>query len=57
MAGDGITFIFQFGNLRDIITVDPSALTLKMLKELACEFINNKVRRTPSRYDARHRAG
>ncbi|XP_035775867.1 serine/threonine-protein kinase D3-like [Anopheles albimanus] len=43
MAGDGITFIFQFGNLRDIITVDPSALTLKMLKELACEFINNKI--------------
>ncbi|XP_049545517.1 serine/threonine-protein kinase D3 [Anopheles darlingi] len=43
MAGDGITFIFQFGNLRDIITVDSSALTLKLLKDLACEFINNKI--------------
>uniref|UniRef100_A0A2M4ACC3 protein kinase C n=1 Tax=Anopheles triannulatus TaxID=58253 RepID=A0A2M4ACC3_9DIPT len=43
MAGDDITFIFQFGNLRDIITVDASALTLKLLKELACEFINNKI--------------
>lgn len=44
MAGDDITFIFQFGNLRDITTVESSALTLKTLKELACEFINSKVR-------------
>ncbi|XP_053678268.1 serine/threonine-protein kinase D3 [Anopheles nili] len=44
MAGhNDITFIFQFGNLRDIATVESSALTLKTLKELACEFINNKI--------------
>ncbi|XP_052860795.1 serine/threonine-protein kinase D1 isoform X1 [Anopheles cruzii] len=43
MAGDDITFIFQFGNLRDIITVESSALTLKTLKDLACEFINSKI--------------
>ncbi|XP_053663384.1 serine/threonine-protein kinase D3 [Anopheles marshallii] len=43
MAGDDITFIFQFGNLRDITTVESSALTLKTLKELACEFINSKI--------------
>ncbi|XP_035906698.1 serine/threonine-protein kinase D3 [Anopheles stephensi] len=43
MAGDDITFIFQFGNLRDITTVETSALTLKTLKELACDFINSKI--------------
>uniref|UniRef100_A0A182KA76 protein kinase C n=1 Tax=Anopheles christyi TaxID=43041 RepID=A0A182KA76_9DIPT len=43
MAGDDITFIFQFGNLRDITTVESSAVTLKTLKELACEFINSKI--------------
>uniref|UniRef100_A0A182SIT0 Phorbol-ester/DAG-type domain-containing protein n=1 Tax=Anopheles maculatus TaxID=74869 RepID=A0A182SIT0_9DIPT len=43
MAGDDITFIFQFGNLRDITTVESSALTLKTLKELACDFINSKI--------------
>ncbi|XP_058128242.1 serine/threonine-protein kinase D1 [Anopheles coustani] len=43
MAGNDTTFIFQFGNLRDIVTVESSTLTLKTLKELACEFINNKI--------------
>lgn len=43
MAGPEITFIFQFGNLRDIVTVSSQALTLKTLKDLACDFINTKV--------------
>ena len=43
MAGPEITFIFQFGNLRDIVTVAASALNLKSLKDLACDFINTKV--------------
>lgn len=43
MAGPEITFIFQFGNLRDIVTVSSHALTLKTLKDLACDFINTKV--------------
>lgn len=43
MAGPEITFIFQFGNLRDIVTVSSQALTLRTLKELACDFINTKV--------------
>uniref|UniRef100_A0A182J288 protein kinase C n=1 Tax=Anopheles atroparvus TaxID=41427 RepID=A0A182J288_ANOAO len=43
MAGNDTTFIFQFGNLRDIVTVEASTLTLKTLKELACEFINSKI--------------
>ncbi|XP_014247256.1 serine/threonine-protein kinase D1 [Cimex lectularius] len=37
-----ITFIFQFGLIRDTVTVDTSNLTLKVLKEHACEFINAK---------------
>ncbi|EDS27946.1 protein kinase C [Culex quinquefasciatus] len=44
MAGPEITFIFQFGNLRDIVTVTSQALTLKTLKDLACDFINTKRR-------------
>lgn len=44
MAGPEITFLFQFGNLRDIVTVDASTLNLKSLKDLACDFINTKVR-------------
>lgn len=43
MAGPEITFIFQFGNLRDIVTVSSQALTLKTLKDLACDFINTKI--------------
>ncbi|XP_055551373.1 serine/threonine-protein kinase D3 isoform X2 [Wyeomyia smithii] len=43
MAGPEITFIFQFGNLRDIVTVSSQALTLKKLKDLACDFINTKI--------------
>lgn len=43
MAGPEITFIFQFGNLRDIVTVASQALTLKTLKDLACDFINTKI--------------
>lgn len=44
MAGPEITFLFQFGNWRDIVTVDASTLNLKTLKDLACDFINTKVR-------------
>lgn len=44
MAGPEVTFLFQFGNLRDIVTVDASILTLKVIKDLACDFINTKVR-------------
>ncbi|XP_055593096.1 serine/threonine-protein kinase D1 isoform X2 [Uranotaenia lowii] len=43
MAGPEITFIFQFGNLRDIVTVSSQSLTLKTLKDLACDFINSKI--------------
>uniref|UniRef100_A0A336M6P4 protein kinase C n=1 Tax=Culicoides sonorensis TaxID=179676 RepID=A0A336M6P4_CULSO len=43
MAGPEITFLFQFGNLRDIVTVDASTLNLKTLKDLACDFINTKI--------------
>lgn len=43
MAGPEITFLFQFGNMRDIVTVAANVLTLKSLKDLACDFINNKV--------------
>lgn len=42
MEGAEVTFLFQFGLTRDTITVESSALTLKTLKDLACDFINTK---------------
>ncbi|XP_039283018.1 serine/threonine-protein kinase D3 [Nilaparvata lugens] len=43
-AGEGseVTFLFQFGLVRDTVTADASLLTLKSLKEYACDFINTK---------------
>lgn len=43
MEGPEVTFLFQFGSLRDAVCVPASSLTLKSLKDLACEFINTKV--------------
>ena len=38
-----VTFLFQVGLVRDLVTTDASQLTLKTLKDLACNFINQKV--------------
>ena len=38
-----VTFMFQVGLVRDLITTDASQLTLKTLKDLACNFINQRV--------------
>ncbi|XP_037947137.1 serine/threonine-protein kinase D3 [Teleopsis dalmanni] len=38
-----VTFLFQFGSIRDAVSVAVNALTLKTLKDLACEFINTKI--------------
>lgn len=43
MEGPEVTFLFQFGNLRDMVTVPASTINLKSLKDLACDFINSKV--------------
>ncbi|XP_028899933.2 serine/threonine-protein kinase D3 [Zeugodacus cucurbitae] len=43
MEGPEVTFLFQFGSLRDAVSVAASSLTLKSLKDLACEFINTKI--------------
>lgn len=45
MEGQGpeITFMFQFGLIRDAVTVSQSSLTLKTIKNLACDFLNSKV--------------
>lgn len=44
MAGSPeVAFLFQFGNLRDIVTTNVGSLTLNKLKDLACDFINSKV--------------
>lgn len=43
MEGPEIMFLFQFGNIRDMVSAPASALTLKMLKDMACDFINSKV--------------
>ncbi|XP_024947864.1 serine/threonine-protein kinase D3 isoform X2 [Cephus cinctus] len=42
MEGPEVTFLFQFGLIRDTVTVEASALTLKALKDFACDFINTK---------------
>lgn len=44
MEGPEVTFLFQFGNIRDMVQVPVSTLTLKLLKDMACDFINSKVR-------------
>ncbi|CAB0010273.1 unnamed protein product [Nesidiocoris tenuis] len=42
MTSREITFMIQFGLIRDTLTVDTSNLNLRVLKEHACEFINSK---------------
>ncbi|GAB0095154.1 Protein kinase C-like, phorbol ester/diacylglycerol-binding domain [Sergentomyia squamirostris] len=42
MEDPEITFLFQFGNLRDTVTVAIPTLNLKSLKDRACDFINTK---------------
>lgn len=39
-----VSFLFQFGNVRDVQRVSIETLTLKSLKEKAVGFINDKVR-------------
>lgn len=43
MEGRDITFIFQFGFLRDVISVPASGFSLKILKEHAVDFINSRL--------------
>lgn len=43
MMGHDVTFSFQFGHLKDTLTVPASDLNLKSFKEMACNFINSKV--------------
>lgn len=42
-GGNEITFMFQFGLLRDAVTVQQQSLNLKTIKELASEFVDSKV--------------
>lgn len=37
-----VTFLFQFGLIRDTISVDVTTLTLRSLKQYACDFVNSK---------------
>ncbi|MPC49461.1 hypothetical protein E2C01_043263 [Portunus trituberculatus] len=48
VTGADITFSLQHGLVRDITTVNASQLTLKTLKDRACEFINTKCK--PSKF-------
>lgn len=41
--GPEITFMFQFGLIRDAVTVPQSTLNLKTIKLLAVDFLNSKV--------------
>lgn len=51
--GNGqVTFMFQVGLVRDFISTDASQLTLKTLKDLACNFINQRVS-VPENYTRR----
>lgn len=42
-SGPDVTFLFQFGLIRDAVTVPQTSLNLKTLKNLACDFIDSKV--------------
>lgn len=41
--GPEVTFMFQFGLIRDAVTVPQSMLNLKTIKILAVDFLNSKV--------------
>lgn len=41
--GPEVTFLFQFGLIRDAVSVPQSSLNLKTLKDLAVNFINSKI--------------
>lgn len=43
MESPEITFMFQFGSIRDAVTVCASLLNLATLKDLACQFITTNV--------------
>ncbi|XP_030745104.1 serine/threonine-protein kinase D3 isoform X2 [Sitophilus oryzae] len=43
MDDQEVTFMFQFGFIRDAITVPQSTLNLKTIKDLACDFLNTKI--------------
>ncbi|ROT82094.1 Proton-coupled amino acid transporter 4 [Penaeus vannamei] len=45
VTGQDISFSLQHGLVRDTTTVNASQLTLKTLKDRACDFINSKVGR------------
>lgn len=49
MEGPEVTFLFQFGNLRDMVTVPAATINLRSLKDLACDFINSKVSAKPNK--------
>ncbi|KAL7296641.1 hypothetical protein TKK_0010059 [Trichogramma kaykai] len=42
MENTELTFLFQFGLIKDTVTVDAGNLTLKSLKDFACDFITTK---------------
>lgn len=42
MEGPEVTFLFQFGLVRDTVTTPAGSLGLKTLKDLASDFINKK---------------
>lgn len=43
MEDKDVTFVLQLGLIRDSVTLNTSCLTLKTLKEAACNFVNLKV--------------
>lgn len=43
MEAPEITFMFQFGSIRNAVTVCASQLNLRSLKKLACQFIETNV--------------
>ncbi|RXG58525.1 hypothetical protein Avbf_06374 [Armadillidium vulgare] len=43
VTGSDISFSLQHGLVRDAVTINTSQLTLKTLKDCACDFINTKI--------------
>ena len=43
VTGADVSFSLQHGLIRDSVTINASQLTLKTLKDRACDFLNTKV--------------
>jgi len=49
-----VSFFMQAGLVKDVVKVDTSELTLKTLKDCACNFIDRKVKSNKNIYASKY---